>query len=350
MSTKYWQGTTGNWQTAGNWSGAAVPVDGDVVVFDGRVSQSVTEGTEADESGATGYGGLDVLHVKSSFTGSIGTAAEPLTTHADKIIIEGPGTFHIAVGKDDQNTDAYVPLVIVNHPNATVNLYSYANSATKLAMFTDAVVIAGALNLCRMLADTVADPNFTVDTGCYVENLYTLPTGNKLTGVTVTISTGCVKASDGSPMNLYMKSGRVTTDSPLGRVFRAGGALVFGTDLGASPATGLNITDLVDFGGSTTWRPDDSGNDANIGKAVIAGAILDASGDVNADRAKTLGDGSGYPIIVGSGGIINIANGRSNITLGAGSALVNLGGTIITDVARQVVVGGIAIGLDLEHA
>ena len=350
MATNYWQGTTGDWQTAANWSGASVPVDGDVVIFDGRVSQSVTEGTEADESGAAGSGGLDVLHVKSSFAGSIGTAAEPLTIHADKIIIEGSGTFHIAVGKDDQDTDAYIPLVIVNNSAATVNLYSYANSATKLAMFTDVVPIAGTVNLCRMLAAIVEDPAFTVDTGCYAENLYVLPTGNNLTGVTVTISTGCLKVNGDVPMNLYMKTGRVTTDSPLGRVFQAGGALVFGTDLGASPVTGLNIAELVDFGGSATWRPDDSSGDAHIGKAIIAGATLDASGSVNADRAKALGDGNGYPIIIGTGGALNIANGRSNIALAAGSVLANLGGTVITDIARQVVVGGVSLGLATEHA
>ena len=46
MKVCYWLGDNvgheGDWATAANWSSGSVPVTGDVVIFDGNSTQSVT--------------------------------------------------------------------------------------------------------------------------------------------------------------------------------------------------------------------------------------------------------------------------------------------------------------------
>lgn len=73
MANKEWQGTTADWNTAGNWSGASVPVDGDDVFFTGASSQSV-DGLTLGVAGDA----LASINVHADYTGSIGSAATPV--------------------------------------------------------------------------------------------------------------------------------------------------------------------------------------------------------------------------------------------------------------------------------
>ena len=72
MAVNYWQGTSASWNTAGNWTDG-VPNAGDEIIFDGRVSQSCTTGM------MSGNIAFDLLHIKNSFSGDVGSAAAPIT-------------------------------------------------------------------------------------------------------------------------------------------------------------------------------------------------------------------------------------------------------------------------------
>lgn len=92
MATRIWIGTdTGNegdWATAANWSGAAVPTDSDDVIFENS-DQDVTEGFA--QSAVT----LASLTIKASYTGTIGTDASYLAIGATAVNIgqgEGDGS------------------------------------------------------------------------------------------------------------------------------------------------------------------------------------------------------------------------------------------------------------------
>lgn len=356
MATIYWAGTTGDWQTAGNWSGAAVPTDDDIVIFDGRVSQAVTDGTDYSETGATGDGALDLLHFKSSWAGGMAAADQPLCIHADKIIIEGSGTYHICIGKDDQDTDADVDCIIVNNEDAVVYLYSLCNDATKTCKVTNLLLKAGTVYLAYFDGTSVYDEAGQLNgagesQGCFAQNIYVLPEDNKDTAVTLTIEKDAYGVNGTVASNLTIKRGTVETDSMLGTVFMVGGTLTVGpNDLGASPETDVNITKLIALGGTIHWHPDDSGNDAYIGTLILAAAALYANSSTNADKTKVLGNGADADVILGEGATLNIANGRSNISLASNSELFNLGGVVETDLSRQSVESGVAIGLDVAHS
>jgi len=139
MADRIWIGTdTGNegdWATAANWTGAAVPVNGDDVYFVDS-SQSVTEGF------AQGAVTLGSLNIAQSYTGLIGTAAGYLVINATVLRIGyhyGPGTpagsgrIKLNLGAAAStaiifNTgspdDSYLPAVrlLCNHANTTVEV------------------------------------------------------------------------------------------------------------------------------------------------------------------------------------------------------------------------------------
>lgn len=76
MATRTWLGADGNWANTANWSGGAVPVDGDDVVID---SGSVSITTGMNQSGIS----LKSLNITRGYTGSIGTAGDPLLINVD---------------------------------------------------------------------------------------------------------------------------------------------------------------------------------------------------------------------------------------------------------------------------
>lgn len=114
MATRTWIGTDsgneGDWDTAANWSGAAVPVDGDDVYFENS-SQGVTEGFDQADIA------LASLNIGQSFTGAIGDADDYLDIGAAAVRIgywDGPGNRPNGSGRiklnldDDDNTAATV--------------------------------------------------------------------------------------------------------------------------------------------------------------------------------------------------------------------------------------------------
>jgi hypothetical protein len=319
--------TSGDWQLAGNWGtgeGPAVPLADDEVIFDGRSTLAPTEGMLDGESGAVAQCTFDLLHFKSTWTAGVAGSAEPLVCAPDKIVIDGTGTYYICNGMTDQNTNRTIGETIVNNADATVYLYSNCNDGGNTCTYTDVYLSAGTLYAAYYSVDTE-------DCGCYIANLYVVPQNNRAGNATVYIEKDAYKVADGTDTNIKMQNGFVYCDSSLDTVDMIKGTFYYGTDLGSSPETGLNILRLNQYGGTFYWRPDDSDDDAYLRELWLFGGTFDASSSTNNDRAKVLGTAGGYDMTVFPGATLNLANGKGNITLAANCQIRNYGGTITLD-------------------
>lgn len=331
MAINYWQGTTDDYLTVANWTEASYPADADEVIFDGRVTQDVVQGMLDEESGAASKGDFDLLHVKPSFTGDIGTAAEPLCCSPTKVIFEGTGTLHLLCGSATQSTDATIPEVIINSNGGTVYLYSNANDGANTCEFTKVTLTRGTLYIDYYDVDTD-------DQGCYVANLFVMPYGNNASSVTVSIDKDCYKVNGAVPMNIYMGNGSLTTDSQAAIIEMYDGTINFGTAL-VTAETDLDITtSLSIYGGTFNWYPHDSGNDAYVNELHVYGGSFVSSANTNQPHAKALGGGAGNDIYLYPGGTINIANNYGNISIAASSQLWNFGGVLTTDRGAQIAI------------
>jgi len=329
----YWDGSTDtSWTTAANWTagsgpGSTPPAAGDEVIIDGRANATNAPTTDV-AVGDTGGVDFDLLHIKDTFTGNVGAAGSPLHTSAQKIIIEGSGTYYIEVSEDATGKDQTIPLVIVNNPDATVYLSSNENDASWCCEFTEIIVSAGTVYIGN-------NGSSNVDTA--VGTLRIMPRDNRASNATVTIYVDCERYKATTyKMSIYMANGTCTTDSAADTIEIYKGTFNYGTDLAASPETGLDITTLRMHGGTFNWRPDDSGDDAYIGDVWLFGGKFDASGTTNADRAKVLGNGAGNDIHMFDPAELDISNGRGNITIAGSSQLWNHGGTLKVDSYSQI--------------
>lgn len=84
MAATYWQGTTGAWGTAGNWTNGVPSPTNDPAVFDGRSQQDVT-------SGLVQTGVSFTLKIARAYRGNIGASGSPL-------IWTGAGNYHVLRG------------------------------------------------------------------------------------------------------------------------------------------------------------------------------------------------------------------------------------------------------------
>jgi hypothetical protein len=304
MAVNYWtSAASGDWNANANWSEADVPEDGDEVIFDSRSVVSVTEGMLDGESGAALAGDWDLLHIKEGYTGTIGSATEPLCGTPTKVIMEGTGTLHLLCGETDQSTDATIPTVIINNPSATVYLYSNCNDGANIAEFTNVYLLAGTLYLAFY------DPD-TDDQGCSVANLYVMPRDNKSNNATVYIKKDAYDVKNSTAMNIYMANGTLTTDSQVGTFHIYNGTVNYGTDLGGSPEADLDIATLIMHGGTFNWYPDDSGTPTITAAWLLGKSKFYANATTNDDRAKTI-----TALYTFAGTTIDLSNSKGNITV-----------------------------------
>ncbi|MHC4397954.1 MAG: hypothetical protein ACYS1A_20110 [Planctomycetota bacterium] len=323
---------TGDWQAAGNWGTGedpAVPLADDEVIFDGRSVIVPSGGMLDGESGAVAQCTYDLLHFKKTWAYGVATAAEPLCCSPDSLIIEGTGTYYILCGKTDQSTDTTIGKTIINNKDATVYIYSNANDGANTTEFDKVFVVAGTVYLSFYTVDTD-------DQGVYVDELYLCPRG--ASDAIVYIAKDCYKVNGTVPTDIFMNNGTLTTDSMVGTFIMDKGTVTYGTDLTTTPETDLNITELRQYGGTFTWQPDDSGNDAYIGDLWLFGGSFVASGTTNNDRSKALGNGAGNDIHIFAGASLDMANGKGNITIAGSSQLWNYGGTLTVDGGAQVAI------------
>ena len=321
----YWDDAAAdeNWQEAGNWytenEADRVPLADDKVIFDGRMTTAPTDGMLDGESGAAAQCTYDLLHFKSTYTGGCGTAGEPLCCSPDKLIIEGSGTYHILCGKTDQSTDTDIDLTIINNNSATVYLYSNANDGANLCEFTKVLLVAGTLYIAYYDVDTD-------NTGCYVKDLYIAPQNNNSSYATVDFDQDCYDELNDVNSNVFMQNGTVTADCQLGSINMFGGTFTYGDD--GSSETNLDITELNLYNGTFNWQPAET--DATITTARVLGGTFDGSGSTNASVAKTI-----TTAYLFSGGALNIANNRGNITI---TNMFRHGGTLYTDRSTKLTI------------
>jgi len=320
MSVVYWSGDIdGDWQDNGNWDGD-IPVAADEVIFDGRSAVAVTDGIAVGETGGLDF---DLLHFKISHSGDVGTISERLHTSAQRIIIEGSGTYYIEVSENATGQDQTIPLVIINNKSATVYLTSNENTSSWCCEFTEGFALAGTVYIGDTNIDTAVQ--------------YLRITPIKSANASVVIHEDCIRIKT-TPYNMsvYMSNGTCTMDSAATLIEFFGGTFNYGTDLDESPEIDMNITTLRIHGGAFNWYPDDSGDDAYIGNLWLFGGSLNASGALNANRAKVLGNGDGNDVHMFEGATLNIANERGNITIATGSQLWNFDGNLFVDRGSEV--------------
>jgi|TARA_R100000501_G_C2600996_1_gene98059 hypothetical protein len=334
MAIRYWDGDTSTaCTTATNWSADTAPIAADEVIFDGREQTAQGGGgfypTTVCAQGDTGGIDYDLLHVKKTYgtaaTDVLGVAGTPFHTSAQKIIIEGIGIYYIECSESTAVSQT-IPLVIVNNKNATVYLTSNINDGAQTCQFNEIRVLAGTVHIGNDGSSNVAT---------YTPLTRIVPRNNKASNVTVTEYIDCIKTNGGNAGTVFMCNGTYTTDSEKNVIDLLDGTFNYGTDLGGSPETGLDIATLRQYDGTFNWYPDDSG-DPKISDLFIYGGTFDASAATNLNRAKVLGDGAGNDIFLHQGGTINVANNKGNITLAASSQLWNFGGTLITDNGSEI--------------
>lgn len=252
-----------------------------------------------------------------------GTASkQPLHINPDKVVYQGTGTMWLECSEADAVTDSNIDLLICMTNEGTLDLSSDVNIDAWTAEFTEIWMMQGTLNI-------LDDTNVT--------DLRVSPLQDRASNVAVTIGIDCFDDKDADiPMNIYMQNGTLTTDSTVNVFEFNNGTVNFGTDLGSSPETDLNITVLRQFGGAFNWQPDDSGDDAFIGRLYLFGGTFDASGQTNKTRAKIIGDGAGNDVWIFPGSTMSLNNTMGNITIAAGSQLWNYGGTLNLDAGAQI--------------
>ena len=320
----YWDDAAADedWNAAGNWEteneADRVPLADDKVIFDNRMVVAPTGGMLDSESGAAANATLDLLHFKYGYTGGVASAAEPLCTAPDKIIIDGTGTYYILCGTDDQSTNASIGTTIINNKDAIVYLYSNANDAGNLCQFTSVIVNAGTVYLAYY------DPD-TDDQGCYVKDLYLTPSNNDSGNVTVTMEKDAYDVKNTVSTNVYMQTGTLLCDTRLGSLHMYGGTVYYGSEASTAVVvteTDMDIAILKQMGGTFYWYPDDTGN-PTIASLQLHGGSFIASGATSNDIAKTI---TAVNLYVGA--TLNINNQRGNITL---ASVRSFGGTFVAD-------------------
>lgn len=318
---------TSDWQIPGNWGlgeNPSIPVADDEVIFDGRSVIDVTDGIAVGETGGIDF---DKLHIKVGYTGNIGLTDERLHTSAEKIFVEGSGTYYIEISEDATGKDQTIELMIVNNKSCTVYLTSNQNDASWICMLSTLLVSAGTIEIGDLYIAT------------FVGTIKIAPQYNRDSNVTVIIHEDCVRTkATAAQTTIQMSGGTCTCDSALEEVIIYGGTFNYGTDLGLLPETGLDIGILYLYDGAVNWYPDDSSNDAYIGAIFLFGGSFLTNASTNGNRSKVLGNGAGYDIYIFEGATMNLANGRGNITIASGSILWSFGGTIILDSGSKLAI------------
>ena len=179
MATCIWIGTTtaGDWSVAANWSGAAVPVDGDDVYLENS-AVSVTAGL--DQSAIA----LASLTIAQSYTGSIGTAAaylqigsvltnigqyfgisRPVGSPMIKLDLNDdvPTAGTINVYDSGSSSDSNVPTIrlLVNHATTVLNVYK---GSVGVAPITGETSTIGYINV-SYTTNVASDANVYVGSG-----------------------------------------------------------------------------------------------------------------------------------------------------------------------------------------
>lgn len=270
-------GVSGDWSVAGNWSGAAVPVNGDGVYFiDNAVS--VTAGLDQN------LVDLELMYVGPTYTGSIGdTANHLILDDIDDFYYAGTGTE--AWIETDDAVDGITKAVVANTGTG-------ANALHFFGKIGDLDILKGRV---------------TLNTGVAAADIDVAYVSSVASDVTLTIATGVTLSV------MRQIGGVVTNSSNLSNLTINGGTYNHGTTALANTMGAVNI-----YGGTVNYY---STGAITTGVVVHAGTFS-ASGTRGAFTINA--------IQLWKDGIVNLANGQLNITLTSGITNYS-GGRLITD-------------------
>ena len=226
MATIYWVGNTSNaWETAANWSGAAIPTGADDVVFtESRV------GTNKNVAGLkTTYVPANIF-IDPTYTGNIGSSGTYLefdASNVTQLYIAGLGEYYFTCDTGDAITTT-----VVNTPNMAPTAVSLDSAGTLTAVY----VIRGHCNIVSGATVPTLNVAYSTmsagDSDVTVQSGVTLTTLNQTAGKVNCDSAMTTLNCNGG--NCEVTTGNITTVNVNG-----GGHFQYSTDGGV--LTTLNI-------------------------------------------------------------------------------------------------------------
>ena len=331
MPTNIWTGATrAEWTTADNWSLAAVPVDGDDVIIDGRDTTAVNI-TVASSQGTIDLASLTIM---SSFTKNIGTAALPLIIEiSGDLIIEGAGSYYILSGAADATTDGTIDRAIIN-TSGSVFLGSMNNDGANDTDWGTVIVNSGTVVIYGD-ADTATVT--TAESGTVIQNLILSPSYGKSGGVNVTIGDICYKVNGSVYPNIIMQGGTLTAYSSILQMDLYGGTATIG-GTGYSMAAGDdNITTFNQYDGTLNWKPSvvsaSVRTTASASPAIATANIYGGTFDGSSMLEKATTDPTITTLYQHKGSIINLQNGYANFIV---TTYKKYGGTMLTSTGQAL--------------
>ena len=145
MATQIWQGSTGDWDTGGNWSGAAKPGNNDTVIFPASNEQAVTTG-HTDENAID----PDLIHIQEGYDSDIGGSGSELYISGDLIRHEGGGALWLKAG------DNAVDEIVINTQPAAAGATNATLIGTGTTDYSKIVVLRGRVTLGANMAEAGA--------------------------------------------------------------------------------------------------------------------------------------------------------------------------------------------------
>lgn len=237
MAATYWQGTTGDWGTAGNWTNGVPSPTNDPAVFDGRSQQDVT-------SGLVQTGVSFTLKTTRSYRGNIGVSGSPL-------IWTGAGNYHVLRGTGK----VYVEPAIAAAESFVVD---GGEVFFTTCLLDELIAKAGKCNLASTCDFTPSSLPSTV----YMQG----------GGAIVTIEEQAT--AETCPGNLQMSMGKLVNK----RIWNAADSLAYlsGGVIEQTGVVGTNLKTKI-HGGTFKYKPLSLASGQNAKFDVIAG-LLDFSG------------------------------------------------------------------------
>lgn len=232
MPDKIWQGTTGDINTAGNWSGAAVPVDGDTLHFTGD--------SVVDVDGSTvpvGFDAIAGLFVHPDYTGSIATTGSKLIFATIDII-----RFESQGGKAFLETSggaSAVDDIFINTPSGLADMFEYNGHVDRAQIVgtTGSLTFTSTAN-GPVEIDLIDSPNCTLTTGANITTIYRIRqnSGRIVSNALITATKSSQNAALLQTGGIFQHKAGAITD-----VFLAGSAVMEYTSSGT-------ITDFFGMG------------------------------------------------------------------------------------------------------
>jgi hypothetical protein len=298
MAFPVWTSTSGNsWTAVANWSGNAVPVNGDTITFNGVGTANLTSGL----ANATAVSSC-TLNVDAAYTGTIGVESTGTAT-ATYLEFAGTSTVTVNIGRreSDQAGNGVALLLLSCPGTSTVNLFKvgspsgqYPPACVKAGTATAINAYGGQLGVCvrpgeagtltalRLASNNQGDGNPLVRIG---------------PGVTM-------------PSAVYIEAGAVYTRST------GTAAFVSVTGNGASyvvqpDATGAHTNIEIADGGSVTY----CGTGTITNATVRANCTLDMTQSPTAKSIDSIYADEGARILLDNGvsGSITHSGGGTNL-------------------------------------